>query len=127
QFAPTFFGGRDGGGAFAPLPPAPRVPPAHVTRAVTDVGGAHPHEDDALFALKTGRGHVHPTVVGVVVPRPALGVPAVPPGRELRALSQVVPADAAVVGPPDLGPDHVAEATVDDGVQVQRITHAQQI
>ena len=124
HFSPS---GVIGVAAVSPRPAAVGVTPAHISRPMPDVLGPDAHQDDALVALKSRRHHVHPAVVGVVVPRPALGVAAVQVGGKLGVLAHVRPRDAAVVGAPDLGPDDVAETAIDDGVQVNRVVDAQQV
>ena len=125
QLTPGLAGRGQRGGRRAPRPQAFCPAPAVVFAPVGDVGGADPLQDDALVALKPGGGHIDPAIVGVVVPRPALRMAVVHSGGELCI--QVPPGDTAVIGAPDLGPHDVAEAAVDDCVQVERVTHPQQV
>ena len=80
--------------------------------------GTHPAEDQALVALKAGRNHVHPAVVGVVVPCPALGVAAVQPRGNLACLPMLIH-DSPLSSDCQISVHHhVAETLVDDRVQV---------
>ena len=117
--------GLPGRGDHGGLPAPAGVAPGLVAGLVADVLGAHPAQDQPLVALETRRHHVHPAVLRVEVPRPALGVAAVLLSGELRA--GVHPGVAVVVGAPDLGPHHVAETLIDDRVQIQGVAHPQQV
>src|ERR1700730_14443873 len=116
QLSPLLALGRDGSGRLSPRPVAVGEAPAHIFRPPPQVLRPDAHQDDALVALKSRRHHVHPAVVGLVVPRPALGVSIVQVGGKLGVLAHVRPGDAAVVGSPYFGPGDVAEPAIDDGV-----------
>ena len=94
---------------------------------VADVFRTDPHQDDSFVALKPGGDDVDPAVDRVVIPRPALRVTVVQSAREFRIVAQMPPRDTAVVRPSDLGPNDVAETSVDDRVQVEHVAYPQQV